>query len=191
MKIGVLGSGNVGQALASGAVAQGHQVMVGSRDPQGEKTQAAIAALGAQATAGTYADVARFSDVVFLTVPWRAAQETLEQAGVENLAGKVLVDVTNAVVWGPNGPSISPDLTKSAAEMVQGWAPEAHVVKAFDHVGANLMPDGKQLGEPATLFIAGNDDAAKQTVAAFAEGLGWDVVDMAASSRPATSNRWP
>ncbi len=178
MKIGVLGSGNVGQALASGAVAQGYEVMVGSRDPQGEKTQAALAALGSKATAGTYADVARFADVVFLTVPWRAAKETLEQAGVANLAGKVLVDVTNAVQWGPNGPSVSTGAAKSAGELVQEWAPSARVVKAFDHVGANLMADGKAIGEAATAFIAGNDDAAKGEVARFAHALGWDVVDM-------------
>ncbi|MFN8474663.1 MAG: NADPH-dependent F420 reductase [Anaerolineae bacterium] len=178
MKTGVLGSGNVGQAIASGAIAQGHEVMIGSRDPQGEKAQTALAALGSKATAGTYADVARFGDIVFLTVPWRAAQEALEQAGVENLAGKVLVDVTNAAQWGPNGPSVSPDLTKSAGEMVQEWAPAARVVKAFDHVGANLMADGKSLGEVATLFIAGNDDDAKEAVASFGRALGWDVVDI-------------
>ena len=83
MKIGVLGSGNVGQALASGAVAQGHDVMVGSRDPGGEKAQAVVAALGPQASAGTYADTARFADVVFLTTPWEAAQETVAAAGAE------------------------------------------------------------------------------------------------------------
>lgn len=170
MKIGIIGAGNVGSNLGRGWSARGHEVCFGVRTPQDPTTQALLSELGEQAQAGTIHEAAAFADVVVLAVPWHAVEAALRAAG--DLSGKVLIDATNS--FGPGGP----DDTPSAAEAIAQLVPEANVVKAFNTIGAEHYLDPIFEGDvKATLFICGDDDAAKSVVNILATDLRFDVVD--------------
>ena len=99
-------------------------------------------------------------------------------AGRQNLAGKVVIDVTNPLAFGPSGPALAIGHTDSGGEQVQRWLPESRVVKAFNIIGSPLMFRPELPGGPPDMFICGNDDAAKNTVAAVCGDFGWGVVDV-------------
>src|SRR5690348_238502 len=127
MRIGILGAGNVGGALARAWTAKGHQVMFGVPDTQKKRPVAAAA--------GTNAEAAAFGHIVVLSVPWRAAQQAIASAG--NLAGKTLIDCTNPLAADLKGLVVG--LNSSAGEQIAGWARGAFVVKAFNTIGAGNM----------------------------------------------------
>ena len=172
MKIAIIGAGNVGQALASGWTSKGHQVIFGSRDPDGAKAQAAVAATAGKATAHREQAAVQAAEVVVLAVPWDATETVVK--GLGDLAGKTLIDATN-----PIGPGFQLAVGKdtSGAELVQQWAPNARVVKAFNSTGAENMRNPLYNGEPTTMFICGDDAAAKSVVKGLAEDLGFAVAD--------------
>ena len=172
MKIAIIGAGNVGQALASGWTSKGHQVIFGSRDPDGAKAQAAVAATAGKATAQREQAAVQAAEVVVLAVPWDATETVVK--GLGDLAGKTLIDATN-----PIGPGFQLAVGKdtSGAELVQQWAPNARVVKAFNSTGAENMRNPLYNGEPTTMFICGDDAAAKSVVKGLAEDLGFAVAD--------------
>jgi predicted dinucleotide-binding enzyme len=179
MKIGILGSGNVGQTLGSGFVAAGHEVKIGSRDPRKAAIQEWVRQAGAGASAGTFAETAAFADLALLATLWTGTESAIHLAGAANLDGKVVIDLVNPLVFPPAGPpTLALGHTDSAGEQVQRWLPRARVVKAFNTVGAAHMVHPDFPGGPPDMFICGNDEAAKQTVSELCGQLGWPTVDL-------------
>lgn len=178
-KIGILGSGQVAQILALGFKKHGHDVMIGSREPA--KLTAWQAEKGAGIALGDFAATARHAEVVVLAVLGRAAASALDLAGHENLAGKVIIDTTNPIDEKPPVHGVLQYFTgpnESLMEQLQQRVPAARLVKAFSSVGNSFMvnpsfPDGRP-----TMFICGNDDAAKQEVSRLCDQFGWDTEDM-------------
>jgi predicted dinucleotide-binding enzyme len=175
MKIGILGSGNVGQALARGFLNEGHEVWLATRDPDGDKgTKLKADFAGAQVA--DFATVAREAGLAVLCTPWTAGPDALKLADAENnLKGKVLID-TNNVIKEEGGVLVYGMDREAAAEQIQMWLPETKVVKAFNTVGAAMMYK-PQLSATPTMFIAGNDAVAKQEVGDIARGFGWEPLD--------------
>lgn len=178
MKIGVLGSGDVGQALGRGFAATGHDVMLGTRDPQSGKLDGWKSQTGPRASIGTFEEAARFGELVVLATLWTGTRNALELAGEQNFAGKVVIDVTNPLLFPEGGmPTLALGHTDSGGEQVQRWLRDARVVKAFNGTGnVNFFkPDFP--GGPPTMFIAGNDDPAKKTVTEILTSFGWETID--------------
>jgi len=180
-KIGVLGTGQVGQTLANGFLAHGHTVMRGSRDPQklAEWKQGA----GASASTGTFAETAAFGDVVVLAVKGTAAESAVDLCGAANLNGKTVIDTTNPIADAPpvNGVlKFFTTLDESLMERLQRKVPGAHFVKAFSCVGNSLMVDPKFPGGPPTMFICGNDAGAKEKTKTILKDWGWEISDLGA-----------
>ena len=179
MRVGVLGSGNVGRALGRGFVAKrDDEVMIGSRTP--EKLDDWSAEVGENAATGTFAEAASHAELAVLATGWGGTESAIGLAGPANLAGKVVIDVTNPLTFSGEGP---PELalghTDSGGEQVQRWLPESCVVKAFNIVGNPYMVDPDLPDGPPTMFIAGDDAEAKDTVAGVLADFGWpDVSDL-------------
>jgi predicted dinucleotide-binding enzyme len=178
-KYAVLGSGQVGQVLADGLLALGHEVMRASRDPT--KLAAWLRNAGPKASIGTFAEATRWGEQVVLAVKGSAAEQALELAGVDNLAGKVVIDATNPIADAPpqNGVlRFFTTLDQALMERLQRKAPAAHFVKAFSCVGSSFMVHPQFPGGPPSMFICGNDEGAKASVRALLTALGWETVDM-------------
>jgi NADPH-dependent F420 reductase len=175
MNISVIGVGNMGKGLASLFSNAGYSVILGSRNPAGGA--AAAKSLGASVRGASVAEAARQSEVVVLAVPFDAVADTLAAAG--DLAGKTIVDITNPLTADYAGLTIGH--TTSAAEEIQKLAPQAKVVKAFNTIFASvLQAGGKVQGVPATVFIAGDDEAANRTVASIAAKAGFAPLQVGA-----------
>lgn len=176
MRIGILGAGTVGGTLARAWAAVGHEIVVGTRDPNGERVRALLAELPAagRPAAASIADAAEQADVVVLATPWEAAEETVRAAG--DLGGKVLIDCTN-----PLGPNLALTVghTTSGGEIVAAAATGARVVKAFNTTGFGNMADAAYpaTDAKAAMFVCGDDADARATTLALAEQLGFEGVD--------------
>jgi predicted dinucleotide-binding enzyme len=179
MKIGVLGTGDVGRSLGTGFVALGHDVKMGARDANNEKAAAWVAKAGAHASAGTFADAARFGDVVVIATAWSGTENALKLAGPQSVAGKVVIDATNPLFFAPNAPpALALGHTDSGGEQVQRWLPEARVVKAFNTIGNAHMFKPSFPGGPPDRFLCGNDADAKKTVSDICAAFGHGVIDV-------------
>lgn len=179
MKIGILGTGDVGQVLGAGFAAHGHDVMMGSRDGSGAKVRDWVTRTGQGVSGGTFAEAAAFAEVAVLATLWSGTENALQLAGADRFAGKVLIDATNPLVVTPNAPpSLALGHTDSGGEQVQRWVPGARVVKAFNTVGNAHMVNPSFPGGPPDLFICGNDADAKKTVADLCATLGWPAFDI-------------
>lgn len=177
MRIGVLGSGDVGRELGSGLIRHGHSVMIGSREPRRDGLLEWIRETGG--STGLPNEAAEHGEWVILATAWSGARAALELAGEENLAGKILIDVTNPLDFSSGSPpSLAVSGDDSAGESVQRWIPDARVVKALNTVNARLMVDPDRPGGPPTMFIAGNDEPARRDVSALLGEIGWDVADL-------------
>ncbi|ABF39130.1 NADP oxidoreductase, coenzyme F420-dependent [Candidatus Koribacter versatilis Ellin345] len=180
MKIGILGSGAVGQTLGSGFLKHGHEVMLGSRDPRKSEVQAWVKA-NAGAKAGAFAEVAAFGEFLVLATLGVAAEHALEIAGLANLAGKTVMDACNPIAEGtPPQEGVLKFFTgpnESLAETLQQKFPKAHIVKAFNSVGAARMVNPHFEEGVPTMFYCGDDDAAKKQVAKLIQELGWEPFD--------------
>lgn len=177
-RIGVIGSGVVGQTLAGGFVKHGFEVMIGSREP--EKVREWATKAGPLAKAGTVQEAARFGEIVVLAVKGTAGEDTVRLAGPETLAGKVVIDATNPIAEAPptNGVlKFFTSLDESLMERLQRLAPKARFVKAFNSVGNALMVNPKLRGGPPTMFICGNDADAKKEVVGILKLFGWETED--------------
>lgn len=166
MRIGILGSGAVGQALARGLAGHGHEVRIGTRKEAVEELPV-----------GPPSAVARDADLVFLAVLGTAAVEVATSVRDE-LHDKVLVDTTNPLDFSGGGPGLFVGHTDSLGEQVQRAVPEADVVKAYNTVGNALMVDPDLPGGPPSMFVGGDSEDAKAIVAELLRSTGWDVVDL-------------
>ena len=180
-KIGVLGSGVVGQVLADGLLKHGYEVMRGSREPGKLAAWRDAAGADAAASTGTFEEAARWADAVILAVKGTAAEAAIAQAGPGNLAGKLVMDATNPIAEAPPQNGILQYFTslgESLMERLQKRAPEARFVKAFSCVGNAFMVNPDFGGQKPTMFICGNDAAAKQQTSKLLDQFGWDVEDV-------------
>lgn len=178
MNIGILGSGEVARTLGAGFLKHGHAVMLGTRDA---KKLAEWAAKNAGAKVGSFADAARFGGIVVLAVKGDVALEALKLAGGDALAGKTVMDATNPIVAAPpvNGVlKFFTTLDQSLMERFQAAHPKVHFVKAFNSVGSARMVNPQYAGGRPTMFICGNDDAAKKVVSGVLDQFGWETLDM-------------
>jgi 8-hydroxy-5-deazaflavin:NADPH oxidoreductase len=176
MRIGILGSGDVGKALARGFVSRGHTVTIGSREPA--KLADFVKDHGGALAAASLEQAARSGELLVVATMFSGAKSAIDLAGPANFSGKVVIDATNPLKLEPNRlPSLLVSGNDSAGESVQRWLPDAKVVKAFNTVGNAHFVDPHFPGGPPTMFIAGNDDGAKNAVAQIAESFGWEVVD--------------
>jgi predicted dinucleotide-binding enzyme len=180
MKIGVLGTGVTGLTIGSKLVQLGHEVMLGSRDEANPKAVAWAKDEGHHALYGTFRNAAAFGEIIFNCTLGSASMQALEQAGAENLNGKILIDTANPIdrtdgVW-----KLTVCNTDSLGEQIQRAFPECKVVKALNTVNANVMADPAKLTEMTDVFVSGNDIDAKSTVSRLLkEWFGWKrVVDL-------------
>jgi 8-hydroxy-5-deazaflavin:NADPH oxidoreductase len=176
-KIGVLGSGIVGETLADGFLKHGYDVMRGSRDAG--KLAEWKKKGGAKAATGTFAEAARFADIAVLAVKGGAAEEVVAQCG-SALDGKIVLDTTNPIADKPPQDGLVQFFTTlddSLLERLQKKAPQAKFVKAFSSVGAYLMVNPKLAAKPS-MFICGNDAGAKEETKAILDRFGWETEDM-------------
>jgi predicted dinucleotide-binding enzyme len=172
VNIGIIGSGNVGKALGEIWLKQGHEVLFSySRDL--EKLRAYATALGPSACAGTPEEAAGFAEAILFAPPWSAVEDALRAAG--SLAGKILIDCTNPLQPDLSGLAIGH--TTSAAEEIARWAPGARVVKAFNTTGADNMRNPQFKAGRTTMFLCGDDHAAKSVTGVLAREAGFEVVD--------------
>jgi predicted dinucleotide-binding enzyme len=182
MKIGVIGSGVVGQTLADGFLKHGHEVMRGSRDLA--KLAAWKAGAGASARTGTFAETARFGEVVVLAVKGAAATAAVD-ACAGGLDGKTVIDTTNPIAEAPPEKGVLKFFTgpnESLLEKLQAKAPRARFVKAFSCVGSALMVDPRLPGGRPSMFTCGDDAEAKRQVTGLLDQLGWETEDLGAGA---------
>jgi 8-hydroxy-5-deazaflavin:NADPH oxidoreductase len=172
MKIGIIGSGNVGGALGKAWSHLGHDVFFGMRSADEAQT-AALLDQARKARAGLVQEAAQFGEVILLATPWEAAREAVGTAG--DLTGKILIDATNPLLSGLAGLEVG--TTTSAGEMIAGWAKGARVVKCFNTVGFNIMADPEFPQGEVAMFYCGDDAAAKKDVAKLAAELGFEPLD--------------
>ncbi|MGZ3769968.1 MAG: NADPH-dependent F420 reductase [Bdellovibrio sp.] len=182
MKIGVLGSGPVGERLSNGFLQYGYQVMRGSRSP--EKLKPWLEQAGSSASVGTFEQSANFGELIVLAVKGTAAESVIELAGFSKLTGKTVIDTTNPIAdaapmngvlkyfTGPN---------ESLLERLQQKAPQLNFVKAFNSVGNDFMVNPNFKNGPPTMFICGNNNGAKKKVTEILTQFGWETEDMGAA----------
>lgn len=178
MKIGILGSGDVARTLAGGFLKHGHEVMMGTRDATKLNDWAAQ---HPGARVGSFADAARFGEVLVLAVKGTVAQAALEAAGADALAGKTVIDAANPIADAPPDKGVLKYFTTlddSLMERLQRAFPAARFVKAFNSVGHAYMVNPQFPGGKPTMFLCGNDDAAKETVSGILHQFGWEPADM-------------
>jgi 8-hydroxy-5-deazaflavin:NADPH oxidoreductase len=178
-KIGVVGSGDVGETLANGLLGLGHEVMRGSREPA--KLADWKKKAGSKASTGTFAETARFGEIVLLATKGTAGESTVKLCGPESLAGKVVIDAMNPIADAAPTNGVLPYFTssnESLMERLQKLAPKARFVKAFSCVGHAFMVNPDFGGQKPTMFICGDDAGAKQEVAGILTRFGWETEDM-------------
>jgi predicted dinucleotide-binding enzyme len=187
-RVGVLGSGNVAQTLAAGFKKHGHDVKIGSRDP------AKLAEFGKTSgiPVGTFADVAAHGEVLVLAVKGLAAIDAIKTAGPAHFSGKIVIDTTNPIAAEPPQNGVVRFFTgpnDSLLERLQAAYRDVRFVKAWNSIGAAFMVNPSFPGGPPTMFIAGNDAAAKKDVTDILTQFGWATADMglAESGRPIES----
>jgi hypothetical protein len=183
MNIAILGTGMVGNALGTKLVRSGRHVMMGSRSSANEKAAQWVKAAGRGASQGTFAEAARFGEIVFDCTAGATSLEALALAGRENLRGKVLIHVANPLDFSRGMPAtLTVCNTDSLGEQVQKAFPEAKVVKALNTVNCDVMADPGLVPGDHQIFICGNDAQAKaRTVELLGDALGWkkhNIVDL-------------
>jgi predicted dinucleotide-binding enzyme len=180
MKVGIIGSGVVAQTLSKAFLAEGYELMLGSRDPQKDaikkwKTE------NPGAKTGNFAETGAFGELLVLATAGHAAVQALEGTGLKNLEGKIIIDVTNPIAQAPPDKCVlkfSTTLDRSLMEELQKLVPKAKFVKAFNSVGhARMYKPSYKEGKPS-MFICGDDEAAKKQVTEILDRFGWETEDM-------------
>jgi predicted dinucleotide-binding enzyme len=178
MKVGVLGSGEVAKVLAGGFLKHRHSVIMGTREPAKLTDWTAKYPSG---LVGSFAEAAAFADLVVLAVKGTAASSALRLATPANLAGKPVIDATNPIADLPPVDGVLQfftGLNDSLMEQLQREFPEARFVKAFNSVGSARMVNPEFAGGRPTMFICGNDAAARSIVTDILDQFGWETADM-------------
>ena len=180
LKIGVLGSGDVGRVLASAFLKEGHPVMLGTRDPSKDQV-IKWKKDNVGGTTGTFSETAAYGDILVLATAGSVSLSVIEMSGKENFEEKLVIDTTNPIA--PEAPvkgvlKFFTSSDHSLMEMIQEKIPAAKVVKAFNSVGNALMYKPEFKNTKPTMFICGNDAASKKTTTAILEVFGWEVEDM-------------
>jgi len=172
MKLAVIGTGNVGRALGARWIAKGHEVIFGSRDPEGEKANKLAVSIP-NAKIQDLESAAADCGIIVLATPFKAAEDTLKAIG--DLKGKIIIDCTNPLASDLSGLTVG--FTSSAAEQIAGWAKGAYVVKAFNQTGSKNMANPVYGGEKISILICGDDLQAKKTAIKLAEDIDFDTID--------------
>jgi len=176
-RVGVIGSGAVGRALAAGFAAHGHEVTIGTRAPADNDDLQAWAAQHDDVAIGHFAAAAEAGEIVVLATRGTAVEQAIATAGPPHLAGKLVIDATNPLDFSGGAPALAVGHDDSGGETIQRALPDARVVKCFNTVNNALMVDpGFDPRQP--MFIAGNDADAKATVAEILDDFGWDAFDV-------------
>ena len=178
-KIGIIGSGMVGIALANGLHHHGYQIMLGTNDAS--KHEDITLKTNGNVSIGTFEETADYANLLVLAVKGIVADEALQKAGISRLAGKIVLDATNPISEGPPTNGVIPFFTTlhdSLMERLQALAPETHFVKCFSCVGNALMVDPDFGGEKPTMFICGNNEDAKNVTTKLLAEIGWEAEDM-------------
>ena len=178
MKIGILGSGDVAKVLAGGFLKHSHEVLMGTRSPA---KLADWAKQNPKGRIGSFAEAAKFADLAVLAVKGSVAADALRAAGASNLSGKAVIDATNPISDQPpvNGVlRFFTNLDESLMERLQREFESVRFVKAFNSVGNACMVNPQFKGGKPSMFICGNDDAAKKVVTGVLDQFGWETVDM-------------
>lgn len=176
-KVGIIGSGNVGQALAKGFLQNGYETTLSSRS---EDVRNKLAKEIEGLKTDTPENTAKFGEIIVFAVKGSHAKEALEELGIENLAGKTVIDTTNPIAEVPPENDVLlyfTDINKSLMEELQALAPEAKFVKSFSCVGSLHMVD-PDFGSKPTMFICGDDENAKREVEGILHQFGWEMADM-------------
>ncbi len=176
MKIGIIGIGNVGSVLGKRLAALGHQITYGVKDPSAEKATRLVA--GTTAKAATVREAIDASQAILLAVPWEAAGQIT--ALIKDQPGKIIIDCTNPLLYNTGFKEMAVANTTSAAEEIALWAGSTPVVKAFNTTGSANMENPDLNGQKVTMYIAGDDAAAKAAVSKLAEELGFAPFDTGA-----------
>lgn len=172
MKIGIIGTGDVGGTLGMRWRKKGHEIMFGIRDRQSQNVQKLIQ-MNKNLEFGDIMETVAFGDVIVLAVPWTSVEETILRAG--NLSNKILIDPTNPLTPDLKGLALD---NSSAAEKISNLAKSAKVVKAFNMIGAKTLNNLIFDSQRADVFICGDNSYAKQIVRELAIDIGFDVVDV-------------
>jgi len=178
-KIGIIGSGDVGQALGNGFLKYGYEVLIGSRDPS--KLAKWKSNTGGKGIIGTFVDAATFGEIIVLAVKGNGAIDAIKMSQKENINGKTVIDTTNPIAELPpeNGVlRFYTDLKSSLMEQLQQTFPEANFVKAFSCIGNAFMVNPDFQGIKPSMFICGNNEGAKKEVSEILDLFGFEVEDM-------------
>jgi len=179
MNIGILGSGDVGQALSFGFLQHGHTVKIGSRTPDSSALAEWQAKAGSQASTGELAEVAAWAELIVLATAWSGTENALNLAGAENTVGKIVIDVTNPLIFEEGKePRLERGFSDSGSEQIQRWLPKAKVVKAFNIVNNAFMVHPDFPGGPPDMFICGDDATAREVVFKICQEFGWITTDL-------------
>lgn len=173
--IAVIGTGSVAQALGPEFAALGHEIVYGSRDPTRDNVRELVARTGHGASATTPAEAVIDADIVVMAVPGDAIESVTR--GLGDLSGKIIIDPTNAIGEDEDG-FFKMMVATSNAELIQGWAPQAYVVKAFNTLNWRTMVDPDSAGGPVSIPLVGDNAEAKATVAALVTGMGLEPIDL-------------
>lgn len=175
MQFGVLGTGMVGQALASKLVSQGHLVCMGARTADNEKATEWAEAAGPKASHGTFADAAAFGEIVLNCTSGMHSLDALHAAGADNLEGKVLIDLANPLDFSDGfPPKLSVCNTDSLGEQIQRAFPDTKVVKTLNTMNCQIMVHPSRVPGRHDVFLSGDDPAAKARVAELLSSFGWE-----------------
>ncbi|OWY04588.1 hypothetical protein B6V75_00065 [Thioclava sp. F1Mire-8] len=173
MRIAIIGTGNVGSAIARGLKGKGHDVLLGARNPQTAEVAELVSAT--DATPMFPAAAAAEAEIIVLALPWGGAETAVKALGP--LEDKTVIDCMNPLGMVEGALGLTLGHSNSGGEMVQGWIPGAHVVKTLNQVGAEIMAKNDTLPQRPVMFMAGDDAAAKARVAALLTDLGFAAMD--------------
>jgi len=177
VRIGILGTGVVGQTIGGKLADLGHDVKLGSRTATNEKAAKWVAQHGSHASQGTFADAASFGEIVFNCTSGMVSLEALHSADAANLAGKVLVDVSNPLDFSHGmPPTLSVCNSDSIAEQIQRAFPDAKVVKTLNTTNAAVMVNPSVVPGDHDIFVSGNDAGAKSQVSELLRSFGWKTI---------------
>lgn len=177
MNIGIIGAGSVGRVLAKGFADAGHTVLISSRDPQSESLFTWKEEIGPACTVAGFEEATRFGEVIVLAINWSGVEKVIQSIPKDAFKGKVVIDLCNAVEFSET-PQFALENT-TAGELIQQWLPDSQVVKTLNMVGASRMVNPAYEDGTPTMFLCGNEAAAKNTVIQLLTELGWkDTIDL-------------